>query len=286
MNHLLDRQRRFVFRGNAAAIGGRIVRPEDVLLDSHTASSLTVAGGRSSASGSDLEFGKWVRVDRVETSALGVFDKVEHHVDLTYRRVVADALTTSTHVMADVMGLTIRGKPTLTLKHARAELQARSATASGEPSIAPGSNTIIEGLAIDGHELIVELAVPTFQEYDTRAKLLTAADDPDFVRDSGDSLFMRSVLHGVPIPPAGRLLQSYGTIYATIVKSIKWAGTPYDRATIEHHAVIVPDFGTIYIGELLITDVSRRLTMLRFELGSPVGGDVACAEVESNGIWS
>jgi hypothetical protein len=32
--------------------------------------------------------------------------------------------------------------------------------------------------------------------------------------------------------------------------------------------------------------VSRRLTMLRLELGSPVGGAVACAEVETNGIWS
>jgi len=32
-------------------------------------------------------------------------------------------------------------------------------------------------------------------------------------------------------------------------------------------------------------DLERRLTLLRLELGSPEGGDVACGEVQSNGIW-
>jgi len=49
--------------------------------------------------------------------------------------------------------------------------------------------------------------------------------------------------------------------------------------------VYVPDFGKLVFGEILITALSRRLTLLRLELGSPEGGDVACAEVESNGIW-
>ena len=42
----------------------------------------------------------------------------------------------------------------------------------------------------------------------------------------------------------------------------------------------------MFFGELLVTDLSRRLTLLRLELGSPVGGAVAAAEVESNGTWS
>ena len=70
------------------------------------------------------------------------------------------------------------------------------------------------------------------------------------------------------------------------MKSIHWAGDPYPGAEIEHHSIIVRDFGRIFFGELLVTDLSRRLTMLRFELGSPVGGSAACAEVESNGTWS
>jgi hypothetical protein len=141
-------------------------------------------------------------------------------------------------------------------------------------------------MQIDGHELVVEFAVKLFQLHDTRSKLLAAADDPAFVRESGDSLFMMSAIHGTPVPRTGRVLSAFGSTYATLVKSINWAGAPYPGARIDHHSIVIPDFGKIFVGELLITDVSRRLTMLRFELGSPTGGDVACAEVESNGIWS
>jgi hypothetical protein len=45
----------------------------------------------------------------------------------------------------------------------------------------------------------------------------------------------------------------------------------------------VPNFGKIYFGELYITGDSRRLTMVRFQLGSPYGGEVVAAEGESNG---
>ena len=48
----------------------------------------------------------------------------------------------------------------------------------------------------------------------------------------------------------------------------------------------VPDFGKIFFGELLIADMSRRLTMMRLDLGSPLGGSLACGEVQSNGTWS
>jgi len=70
------------------------------------------------------------------------------------------------------------------------------------------------------------------------------------------------------------------------VESIKWGGTPPDaRAKITDHTVYVPGFGKLVFGELLISDVERRMTLLRLELGSPEGGDVACGEVQSNGIW-
>ena len=97
---------------------------------------------------------------------------------------------------------------------------------------------------------------------------------------------MKPAGRGKTAPPATRLLQGYGTTYATVVRSIKWTGNPYPGATIDQHVVTVPDFGKIFFGEILITDLSRRLTMLRLELGSPIGGSLCCAEVETNGSWS
>ena len=281
----MNLRRRFIFRGNAAAIGGRIVRPVDVMIES-TASSLTVVGGRSAARGPAARFGDWVSLGGAATSAEGLFDDLEQQVALTHHRVAEDALSTSTRVSAEVTALSVGQKPALTIKRVHAALHSRSATGSGEPSIAVASQTAIEGVAIDGHPVVVELAVPVFQQCDTRAKLLAAADDPRFVRESGGCLFMDGPLGGAPPAPSPRLLHSRGTTYGTIVKGISWAGNPHPGVTIEGHSIIVPEFGRIFFGEILITEDSRRLTMVRLELGSPVGGTMACAEVESNGTWS
>jgi hypothetical protein len=282
----MDLRRRFIFRGNAAAISGRIVRPADYVLESTTASSLTVVGGRSRAQAGPTQFGDWIKHGGAATVAEGLFDDVNGQIELTYHRVAEDALTTSTRVTADVTGLSVGQKPVLTIKRLHASLRSGSPSGSGEPAIAVTNETAIEGVAIDGHPLIVELALPLFQRYDTRSKLLAAADDPAFVKESGDCLFMRSSMGGTPPPPNARLLHSCGTTYATIVKAIRWGGDPHPAARIDHHSLIVHDFGRIFFGELLVTDLSRRLTMLRLELGSPVGGSLACVEVESNGTWS
>jgi len=289
----VELRRRFIFRGNASAIGGRIVRPTDVVIDSSTASSLTVAGGRSRSASAAKRFGEVVSFERAATLAEGLFDDVKQQVELSFGRVSEDSLTMSTKVRTDVSGLRVGGKPQLTVKHLRASLTGKSPTASGEPAIAVGGDSVIEGAAIDGFALIVTLATPVFQSLNTLSKLRTAADNPEFVKKSGGQLFMTAAVAGTPAPPTGRLLTASGTTYATIVKSISWAGEAFAGAKIDQHVVTVPGLGSIFFGELLITDLSRRLTMVRLELGSTgrtrqlsLGGAVACAEVETNGSWS
>ena len=282
----MDLRRRFIFHGNAAAIGGRIVRPADVIIDSPVSSSLTVVGGRTQAQAGATRFGDWVSLGSAATLAEGLFDDVKQQIEYSHHRIEEDTLTMTTRVRADVTALSVDDKPRLTIKRVHAAMTSKSPAGSGEPSIAIDKETTIDGAAIDGLGLNVELDLATFQRYDTRSKLLTAADDPDFVRSSGSSLFMTSPRGGVAAPPAGRLLRGDGTIYATLVKSIAWSGQPFAGATIDNHVVTIPNFGKIFFGELVITDRSRRLTMVRLELGSPSGGEVAVAEVDSNGTWS
>ena len=283
----IDRRRRFIFRGNAAAVGGRIVHPEDVILDSHVASSLTVAGGTSRNTGTKIRYGNYVGIESAETLAKGLFDDVKQHLALTMREVTADALSTTTQVEAKVQGVRVgAAKPILTVRLLRAALHSKSPSASGEPSF-PVAEAQIEGVDIDGHVLEVDTsATAVFQRHDTKSKLLKAADDP---RESevGHQLLLRSPLHGVELPPQGRLLQSQSMIYATVVKSIRWKDNKeYPGSKIlANHILWVPGFGKLLFGELLISDLSRRLTMLRLELGSPQKGDVAMAEVETNGVW-
>ena len=51
------------------------------------------------------------------------------------------------------------------------------------------------------------------------------------------------------------------------------------------HGILIPGFGVVYFGEYLITPTSRRLTMLRIELGCPITGSIVCGYVDANGHW-
>jgi hypothetical protein len=192
-------------------------------------------------------------------------------------------------VSAEIHDVVVGTGPTLTVKRLRATLHSRSPFGSGQPSIQPidtGKQTVVEGVFIDGHELLVELNTPVFRRYDTHARLLTAVDDPKFVARHGHHLFMRSGVDKRPVHPAGRLVMSRDIIHSTLVSKLRWKSRPFPGAQIDHHSVKIPKFGRIYFGELLITERSRRLTMMRVNLGSPIGGQIVMADADPNGGWS
>lgn len=49
------------------------------------------------------------------------------------------------------------------------------------------------------------------------------------------------------------------------------------------HIINVPDFGNIFLGELLVSRFSAQMTMLRVEMGSLAQGSLTCGTVSSNG---
>jgi hypothetical protein len=284
----MDNKRRFIFRGHAVAFGGQLIRPKNIVLEAPGASALPVTGGRSVAKIPPTRFDEFFSVESASTFAEGLFEDPRQFLDFTNHLVEEDTLTAVTRVNAEVNGLAVGRRPRLTVRHLRVELQARSPYGSGQPAIRVGDNVAIDGVEINGHRLIVELNPTPFQQYDTLAKLLVAADDPAFVAESGNALFMRTEREGgPPTPPRGRLIQSGGFIYGTIVKSIRWDGPEFPQSRIVDNSVVLePDFGRVFFGELLISDYSRRLTMVRFALGSDSGGSASAGEGCSNGIWS
>lgn len=277
----MDIERRFVFRGSATPAGGRISRPKELVIETSGASALTVTGGRSRGQVGRARFGEFASFQSASTLAEGLFDDRAKTRELTLRRVAEESLTTTTTVRAEVRQVVVGSAPALRVEHLRAALVARSPGASGEPSIKT-AELRIAGVSIGGHALLVELDTELFERQDTRAKLLTAVDKPAIVRKHGASL----LLSGPAAQQRRRLLvQADGTIYASVVKEIRWKGKPYPGATIDHHVVVVPNLGRIYFGEIFIDAISRRLTMLRLALGSPVGGFLAFDEVQTNGGW-
>lgn len=281
----MELTRRMVFRGNAAAFGGRIVRPSDVVLEMPGASSLPVTGGRSIARIPRTQFKNFVSFESASTLAEGLFDELKGAIALSNHGVREDTLASSTRAQAEIRKLVVGSKQRLTVKRLSAELLAKSPTGSGEPPISLGDASV-DGLQIDGFKVKVEIEKDVFQRCDTYSKLLAAADKADFARKYRNQFFMATDFPGRPAPPFGRPLRGRETIYATIVKKIDWDGQPNPRARIDNHTIIVEDFGTIFFGELFISSTSRRLTMMRLELGSDEGGQASGPEVDINGGWS
>lgn len=275
----LQLRRRFVFRGNAAAFGGRFVRPDDVFLEMPGASSLPVVGGRSVStfSGPAEKFQGYLSFESASTFAEGKFDEREKAIALTHGRVKEETLVTSTRVRAEISRLTVGTEKRLVVGRMVAELRSTSPRrGSIEPSI-PVGEVAIEGLAIDGFRLRVTFDPGPFNEHDTYAKLLRSAGQATSVKKFGQQLLMSGV----------RTPKNPKQIHVTLATRVEWEGERNSRAEIVgNHMVVVKDFGRIFFGEILISSGARRLTLMRLELGSDGGGQLGGPDVDINGGYS
>jgi hypothetical protein len=275
--------RRFVFRGNSSAISGQIYRPKTIIVDASGASALGVSGGRSQAQLKAQSFGDIVKFGSAATFAEGLFDDEKTARAVSDHKGRQEDLSSTTTVWSEIRELSVGQDPIFTAKRIKGTLLSRKPDHSGEPSIAPGKETAIQGVDIGGRVLEVRLNTSLFQKFDTRSKFAAAVDDPKFVRSFGMHLMSEATVEGQSRRPG--LVARDGVIYTTIVEKIEWKGKPYPGATIDGHTVTVPEFGTIFFGELLIASAERRLTMVRFDLGSPIGGWVDGGGVDSNGAF-
>ncbi len=278
---------RFLFHANAAAIGGRIARPTDIALDTPASSALSAAGGRSTARAEKGALGDVLQFASASTFAEGLFDDLGRWADTLCGDASEDGLTATTRVSAEVRNLAVNVKTTFTAKRINGGFVAKTPKGGGEPAITLDRDTVFEGIAIGGYKLIVELHTPLYQRFDTLSKLRAAADTPKFVKEHGSGLFMRAAVPGrAAAPKHGRFVDfGNGTIYGTIVKSIRWAGKPYPSAEIDDHVISIPDCGDIYFGEIYVSAHRRSLTMLRMDLCCPQPMRLMMSDTEDNGSW-
>ena len=184
--------RRFVFKGYASALSGQILRPQE----QHHRRRLRVERPRCN---------RWPLAIRDEglnhsatRSQVGLGEHARRRVSSTMRSGQSRRQPQSPSGRADIDDDGHRGSvrelsvgnnqgPFFTAKRLRATLVSRSPEGSGEPRIAPEKDTVIEGVSIDGHGLAVTLNLPLFQTYDTRSKLVAAADDPKLAKSAGET---------------------------------------------------------------------------------------------------
>jgi hypothetical protein len=269
----MDMQPRFVARGNAVTFAGRVTRLGDQAVDQlidipGNSASLPVTGGLSHADTgriSLLHDHTWpAPLVSLAAGATRAWDDGKKE-------------SRTTHVMAAVDELAIAGR----FFASRAAAYLRSTYRSGavEPDITIGESTIA-GLRCDEYLINVQWRTDIFNKAATYAALQKA-----WARSKPGDVLDRHVLrkpgtkrHDPKTFPAMKDHVLVSTC------ELSWADKPHPDVTLDGHVVRWPGFGTVYVGEMLISHHSRRLTLLRFELGSPFAMSAASIDVESDGI--
>jgi hypothetical protein len=270
--------RRHVFRGHSAGVAANIRRPEIVPLPVQGCSALPVTGGSHESNVEAKQHNKYVSHGPITTSAYGDYVNASDGVDTTLGKVAFDAVPTETRVTASVQDLDVLGKVHVGL--AAMGLISRSADGTGQATIRP-DGCRLDDVRIGDSRLKITLAEDFYREYDTLDKL---------AKQHGVGLEPHHAAMFLPADSKATKVTGFpianGTVKCTLVQKIEWNGPKHPTAEIHGHVVVVPDFGKIYFGEMFIAAHSRRLTMVRFQLGSPDGGEIVAADGENDpGMW-
>ncbi len=289
-------EKRFLFHANAVAFAAHIRRPRDFQIKAVASSCLPVTGGLAEASGGKQNFQKIISFTALRAVSVGDYSDTRRAVDFTKGNFGDNELSTQTFVDARVSGLRIIGArdPDTTGGFAKPvtfmakDLHARLESSSDRRTQVAfrGLDAEFGGISVDGNELIVTTVTELCNHHETYDKLVQAYhEDGDFRKKYGGLIYstgqektgIGAILSKSSIPGAG------GIIVGTVVSNLRWAAQPAVGAEIAGNRLTIPGIGSIFFGELLVEHGSRRLTLLRLQLGSATGGDGSACDVQSNG---
>jgi len=247
--------RTYIYNAHGHALSGQIFRPLQHLIDVQAAASLPTIGGHGRA-----------RVDNFQFQDIISFKSAYTYVSGSHDR-ESDSHTTL--VTAVVEGLNILD--VVTADRVVARLSSQHPPKQDEPSILLlGSK--FENLRITGCPVDVELDFEGFAKLDTFEAMRNEFKTNDKFRKIAEDPYQTGKPRKLP--------ELHEVLVCSLVKNMS---TTCSGAKRVGHAFIVPQFGKIFVAEILAKHGTRTLTMLRLELGSPTSGIVTVAEAQGNG---
>jgi len=137
----------------------------------------------------------------------------------------------------------------------------------------------IEGLRLGNVAAHVELDRDPFENCCTKRELL------DFYSGQSDDYRRENAWRFNSPPESASVVEINGRIFATLVKKIDLEGPPEELGAmkVDGNAIIWDGFGTIFLGEVIISGDHRRVTMIRLNMGSDAGGKGTIADTQTNG---
>jgi hypothetical protein len=270
-------QRRYLFHAEALGVAAHFRRPKDFFLDSVAGSCLAITGGRAEAQAGPGGAGG-ISYRSAYTRIVGDYDPPVEAARYTYGNYTENNLPARTFVEVKVSGFKIdvpqedeRRAPGLsrrTLVIDDMDLTMETFSERGRPNAFRTLTASIRGVTVDGRKLIVETNTQIFTDKFSQRKLQCALDDEDFRLRSSNQIFYHD---------------SNGAL-CTVVSGLRWADSPPDFTTLDSNRLAIQGLGSLYFGELIIQEGLRRLTLVRFQLGSPEGGEGAAGQGSSNGV--
>jgi hypothetical protein len=251
----------YLYNAHGYGFGGRIDRPFQHVLDVHAGASLPTTGGYEVSRAENFRLNETISY----TAAHTVVSGSRNEKDGSY----------TTLASATIEGLNILDM--VTADRIVARVASKQCLDDPEPTITPiGSH--FENLRIAGCPIHAELDTDLFNRYGTFKAFREAYEGNQQSREAMQALF----LWGKPkfeVPEflrerynwfAGdKFPESKGIVLCSLVKSIK---ANCGELRVYGNVIDVPQFGKVYLGEVMLKNYERQVTMLRLELGSPTAG--------------
>lgn len=253
---------RYLFHGDALGLAAHIQGPTEYFLDSVASSVLPITGGRAKARADAGGIGV-ISYKSATTQACGGYTAAEGSVKPTDTKSGENYLPARTSVQAVVTGFKLdvpqepswfklfgRSSRTVFAEHLEAALE--SASDRQNPNAFRSLTAVFQGITVDGHALRVNTNTQMFTENYTKKKLDDALADEGYRQRCSNQI----------------LDEWPGLTLATVVSELGWDDEAPKHAEIQGNRLTVHGLGSLYFGEIVIQEGFRRLTLIRFQLGS------------------
>lgn len=274
----------FLYHAHGFALGGTITQPYNEQIDSHAATTLPIVGGYASAKAEAYRFKDLVSYRSAQTYISGIKnDDGAHSTSVT---TIVEELNILDVITADK----IIGR--LSSSHKKGE----------QPEIiALGSEFV--NLKIAGQPVQVDLDHDLFVRHPTYSALLSHLENQKTDNATRENIESKPKVryqwghsnHEIPnsllkrgmlVPPDSGWVHSNQTLHSSLVKQVLPVKSDSSPEEVPYgYAIRIPNVGCLYLAEVFTSAETKRLTMLRVELGSPVTGRIAAAGPVSNGSW-
>jgi|SRR5579859_2295476 len=230
----------YFYNASAMALGGRITRPFDAIIETQAASVLPIDGGMGTS-----------RVENFRFKEIASF-KSAYSVVTGSQSEEDGSFATLTSVTIEDLNIleVVRAKRIICRIASRQPIPEIPADGSLRPSPEPqivALGSTFEGLSIGGCDLRVEL----------NSDFACTWDRYQIFKEKS------------------KLPELKGMIVCSLVKDIVKASEPACAGlSIDKNTITVPHFGKIHLAQFLCAPCTRRLVMLRVELGCSTEGSI------------